>query len=83
MVNFVPFKNEKENISIWLESKTISKLEEVAGEVDISRNELISQCISFALENMKLQKNSNDAVSDANGELSETSLDNPKEDVSC
>ena len=49
---FVPKKPEKEVISIRIDSDTLSKIDSVATDIDISRNELINQCIEFALQNL-------------------------------
>lgn len=49
---FVPKKTEKEVISIRIDNKTLSKIDNLAADIDISRNELINQCIEFALLNL-------------------------------
>ncbi len=43
---------EKEVITIRVPIDTLKTIDQKAGEVDISRNELINQMILFALENM-------------------------------
>lgn len=48
---FKPIKREKVVISIRLNSDTLRVLDELASETDISRNEIIVQCIDFALRN--------------------------------
>lgn len=53
MAKFVPKKYEKEVISMRISSETLSELDEKAAKIGISRNELINQCISFALANME------------------------------
>ena len=52
MEMFVPKKPEKEVISIRIDSNILSKIDSVATDIDISRNELINQCIEFALQNL-------------------------------
>ena len=42
----------KEVITIRVPIDTLKTIDQKAGEVDISRNELINQMILFALENM-------------------------------
>ena len=57
MTMFQPFKkpllNDKIVISIRLEEQKLKELDELAGKTDISRNELINQCIEFALNNLE------------------------------
>ena len=52
---FKPVKvnNEKVVISIRINLDTLEKIDEEANKIDISRNELITQCIEFALNNME------------------------------
>ncbi len=52
MEKFVPQKTEKEIISIRISSDTLSLIDKLATDTDISRNELINQCIEFALRNL-------------------------------
>jgi len=49
---FIPRKPEKEVISMRIATDVLAKLDAKAAEFDISRNELINQCIAFALANM-------------------------------
>ncbi len=49
---FRPKKTEKEVISIRIDNTTLSKIDNLAADIDISRNELINQCIEFALSNL-------------------------------
>ena len=49
---FVPKIPDKSVISIRLDNELIVSLDELAKNQKISRNELISQCIVFALENL-------------------------------
>jgi len=57
MVKFIPTKSEKIVISIRMENEKINKIDEIANKIDISRNELINQCLDFALENLEFNKN--------------------------
>lgn len=52
MAKFVIKKTEKEVISMRISSDILLKLDNMAAESDISRNELINQMILFALEHM-------------------------------
>ncbi len=52
MNNFKPIKQEKEVISIRIDTKLLEKVDGIAGNIDISRNELIVQCIEYAINNM-------------------------------
>ena len=54
MKKFTPQKKEKEIISIRIDSETLSNVDSIATDIDISRNELINQCIEFALQNIDL-----------------------------
>lgn len=49
---FIPKKPEKEVISMRISTDVLAQLDTKAAEFDISRNELINQCIAFALANM-------------------------------
>ena len=53
MAKFVVKKPEKEVISMRISSDILKKLDDMAAESDISRNELINQMILFALEHME------------------------------
>lgn len=53
MEKFKPVKQEKTVISIRLDVDTLKNIDEISQETDISRNELIVQCINFALKNFK------------------------------
>ena len=59
MKKFIPIKSEKIVISIRLENEKINKIDEIASKIDISRNELINQCLDFALENLEFKKEKN------------------------
>lgn len=54
MEKFKPIKTNSEKIviSIRIDSETLNKVDNEANKIDISRNELINQCIDFALENL-------------------------------
>ena len=52
MERFTPKKIEKEVISIRITTDLLEEVDRRAAEVSISRNELINQCISFALAHM-------------------------------
>lgn len=52
MKKFVAKKPEKEVISLRIPSDLLKTIDNKAGQVGISRNELISQMILYALENM-------------------------------
>lgn len=56
MPNFIPKKPEKEVISMRISKDVLELLDEKANKTDISRNELINQCILFALANMNEEK---------------------------
>ena len=51
MQNFKPRKTEKEVISIRIETGLLEKVDRLSAEIDISRNEMIVQCIEYALSN--------------------------------
>lgn len=52
MARFIIKKVEKEVISMRISSDILAKLDKMADESDISRNELINQMILFAMEHM-------------------------------
>lgn len=52
MENFKPAKAEKLVITIRIEDYRIKELDRIANKNNISRNELISQCINFAIKNI-------------------------------
>ena len=56
---FRPKKSEKVVISIRIEEEILSRIDKEASKVDISRNELIVQCLDFALENLEFKKANN------------------------
>ena len=52
MQEFIPFKPEKEIISIRIKSDLLKKIDAAAENAKISRNEFINQCIIFAMEHL-------------------------------
>ena len=52
MQEFIPFKPEKEVISIRIKSELLKTIDEAAENAKISRNEFINQCIVFAMEHL-------------------------------
>lgn len=59
MVNFIPKRPEKDVISMRISTATLKQIDSKAAEIGISRNELINQCILFALANMEDSQNDN------------------------
>ena len=53
MPKFIPRKYEKEVISMRISVETLEELDTKSNEIGISLNELINQCICFALANME------------------------------
>ena len=53
MEKFLPKKNEKEVISMRIPVAVLNELDAKAAAFNISRNEFINQCITFALANME------------------------------
>lgn len=60
MKNFQPIRKnvskEKTVISIRIDEATVDKIDRLSGEIDISRNEFIMQCIQYAINNMNKKK---------------------------
>ena len=56
MKDFVPIKLEKEVISVRLRSDMLQEIDAAADAADISRNEMITQCIAYALEHLSTDK---------------------------
>lgn len=52
MQQFIPFKPEKEVISIRLNVELLKSIDVAAENAKISRNEFINQCILFAMEHL-------------------------------
>ena len=59
MAKFQPAKSEKIVISIRLEENKLQKIDKIANKTKISRNELINQCLDYALENLEFQNINN------------------------
>ena len=55
MKKFVPIKgnNDKVVISIRIDNKLLESIDKEAFKANISRNEFIFQCISYAISNME------------------------------
>lgn len=53
MAQFVVKKPEKEVISMRISTEVLRKLDAMAAQNDVSRNELINQMILFAMEHME------------------------------
>ncbi len=57
MKEFEPFKKptsiEKVVATIRIDNTMLDEIDKLANEIDISRNELINQCIRYALDNLK------------------------------
>ena len=60
MAKFQPTKkvnnNDKIVISMRLNIEKVEELDRIAGKIDISRNQLINQCIEYALKNIEFKK---------------------------
>lgn len=60
MTSFQPSKktslNDKIVISIRLEETKLKQIDKIADKTNISRNELINQCLDYALENISFDK---------------------------
>lgn len=53
MEKFSPRKNEKEVISMRISRDLLEELDQKSAAIGISRNELINQCVRFALDHME------------------------------
>ena len=51
MSKFKPTKKEKVVISIRIEQEKLNIIDEIAKRTDISRNEVINQCLEYAINN--------------------------------
>ena len=56
MSKFQPSKTEKMVISIRIEDYKIQQIDKIASKIDISRNELINQCLDYALNNLEFKE---------------------------
>ena len=48
-------KDEKIVVSIRIESSKIETIDDIANKIKISRNELICQCLEYALKNIEFK----------------------------
>lgn len=55
MIKFQPSKSEKVVISIRLENYKLDEIDKIASKIDISRNELINQCLDYAINNLEFK----------------------------
>lgn len=55
MAEFIPKQYKKEPITIRMDFDKLEKLDRLASEYNISRSELINQCIDYALEHITEQ----------------------------
>lgn len=53
MEEFIPKRSDKEVISVRMPSHLLHDIDRIATDTGISRNELINQCIIFAIEHLK------------------------------
>lgn len=53
MKKFKPERTEKAVVSIRISEKLLEQVDKMANKANISRNEFIKQCITFALSNME------------------------------
>lgn len=60
MKEFEPYRkpttSEKVVATIRIDIETLEEIDKLAGKIDVSRNELINQCIKYALDNLKGKK---------------------------
>ena len=57
MKEFKPVKQEKTVISIRIDTDMLKNIDDLANKTEISRNEIIIQCIEYALNNISKQLN--------------------------
>lgn len=50
MKEFIPTQYKKEQISIRIPEEVLQRIDRMAARAGISRNELINQCIDYALD---------------------------------
>lgn len=55
MSKFKPAKNEKLVISIRIAQEKLGIIDDIAKKTDISRNEVINQCLEYAIENSEFK----------------------------
>jgi len=56
MKRFQPTKSEKIVITIRIEDYKVEEIDRIASKVNISRNELINQCLEFAIKNIDFKE---------------------------
>ena len=57
MSKFKPtLKSDKIVISIRLDTTKLEKIDEIADCINISRNELINQCLDYSIKNLDFKK---------------------------
>ncbi len=68
MKTFQPSKkslsNDKLVISIRMDISRINEIDKIANQIDISRNELINQCVEYALNNLEFKNNNGQKEND-------------------
>ncbi len=52
MSDFKPIKQEKNVISIRIDSDILKAIDDQSAKIDISRNEFIVQCIEYAMKHL-------------------------------
>ncbi len=55
MIKFQHAKSEKVVISIRIENYKLEEIDKIASKIDISRNELINQCLDYAINNLEFK----------------------------
>jgi len=50
--DFVPKPYKKEAVTIRFDYATLEKLEQISSRYGLSRNELVVQCVQYALQNL-------------------------------
>lgn len=60
MIKFQPSKSEKVVISIRIKDYKLEEIDKIASKIDISRNELINQCLDYAINNLEFKNIKNE-----------------------
>lgn len=60
MIKFQPSKSEKVVISIRIEDYKLEEIDKIASKIYISRNELINQCLDYAINNLEFKNIKNE-----------------------
>lgn len=55
MSDFIPKQYKKDPITIRIDFEKLEMIDKLASDYDLSRNELINQCISYALKHIPKQ----------------------------